>query len=307
MEKSDLNAVIGGIVFEPQGHTYTAPDGHRLKGVTTLMGEHGLGADYSQVDRDTLTARAAHGTAVHKLLEDYDNGRAVVDCPELASYKKAMEGRLVIASEYLISNGTTVASSIDKVLSDGTLVDVKTTSKFEEDAVSWQLSIYAFLFEMQNPGTKVPALFCCWFKSPKDCRLLKVKRHPDSEVQRLLDCDAAGEIFIPDAVALPDRVRALLPAFDARERAIAAMERTLKKLKDDRVPDMAAVYEWMEGAKMKTFEYGGLKITRVDPIVRNTFDTAWLKRELPDLYEKHMKSTTIAGTVRVTVNEEFNA
>lgn len=80
-----------------------------------------------------------------------------------------------------------------------------------------------------------------------------------------------------------------------------------KKLKDDRVPDVAAVYEWMDGAKMKTFEYGGLKITRVDPVVRNTFDTAWLKKELPDLYEKHMKSTTTAGTVRVTVNEEFNA
>ena len=69
-------------------------------------------------------------------------------------------------SEYLISDNAHYASMIDKVyrVNDNTFdrCDIKTygamtVEKFEK--AEWQLSIYAYLFELQNPKAKVRNLF----------------------------------------------------------------------------------------------------------------------------------------------------
>ena len=307
MDKSELKPCLGGIVFEPLGHTYTAPDGHRLKGVTTLMAEHGLGPDYGRVRKDVLAKKAAHGTDSHRQLEAYDTGDLVILSEELEAYKAAMKaaGLRVIASEYLVSNGLTVASSIDKVCDDGSLCDVKTTAKFEEGPVSWQLSIYAYLFERQNPGVRVPSLWCIWFSSPKDCRIIEVKRHDDAEIDRLLYCDMTGEWFQPDPVALPERLRDTLPELVKAERSIAQLEAALKEAKGKRQEMYAMLFDFMEENEIKTFDFADGRITRVDPYDRKTFDSGWLMKNMPALWSQHLKSATIAGTVRVTLSDEY--
>ena len=104
------------VFFSDIVHCYLNDKGEELIGVTSLMKKHGLGADYSGIPQDVLERAAERGSRVHRLLEDYDNGKAVEDCPILQSYKSL--GLQVAASEYLISDNRTVASSIDKVLED---------------------------------------------------------------------------------------------------------------------------------------------------------------------------------------------
>ena len=158
------------VFFSDIVHCYLNDKGEELIGVTSLMKKHGLGADYSGIPQDVLERAAERGSRAHRLLEDYDNGKAVEDCPILQSYK-SLELQ-VAASEYLISDNRTVASSIDKVLEDGSLVDVKTTSELHIGALEWQLSIYAYLFERQNKGLKVPHLYALHIRDAR-CRPLR--------------------------------------------------------------------------------------------------------------------------------------
>ena len=68
------------VFFEPLTHVYLLGD-KELIGVTALMEKHGLGADYSGISQDVLEKAAAEGTAIHKEIEDYDNGLSILMSP----------------------------------------------------------------------------------------------------------------------------------------------------------------------------------------------------------------------------------
>lgn len=67
------------VFFSDIVHCYLNDKGEELIGVTSLMKKHGLGADYSGIPQDVLERAAERGSRVHKLLEDYDNGKEA--CP----------------------------------------------------------------------------------------------------------------------------------------------------------------------------------------------------------------------------------
>ena len=100
-------------------------------------------------------------------------------------------GLPVLASEYLVSDGTDFASMIDKVLrvDDNTvdLVDLKTTSILHENALKNQLSIYAYLFEKQNPGMKVRNLYGLHIQKNNQVSLVKVDRMSDASIETLMN------------------------------------------------------------------------------------------------------------------------
>ena len=137
------------VFFDDITHSYLNSDNKYLIGVTGLMRKHGLAPDYSNVDAGTLNRKAAYGSAVHKSIERYIKGESVESTPELEAYISM--GIRALASEYLISDNETVASSVDIVTEELDLIDVKTTYQLHLNALQWQLSIYAYLFEMQNP------------------------------------------------------------------------------------------------------------------------------------------------------------
>ena len=200
--------LLPNIWFDSLTHTYNVVGTERfLEGVTTLMKHQHLSADYGGINADVLAHAAARGTAVHKMLEEYDNtgqtitrrdiswenedgtvGTEVLDfSKELASYSEL--GLDVLESEYLVSDEMVCASSIDKVVlnEEGTidLCDVKCTSRFHNDSVAWQLSIYACLFERMNPRRKVRNLYGLWFSKGK-CHKILVNRYPSDVVTLLL-------------------------------------------------------------------------------------------------------------------------
>lgn len=75
--------------------------------------------------------------------------------------------------------------------------------------MSWQLSIYAYLFELQNPLIKVDKLFGIWLRGNKS-ELVEIERKPDAEVKRLLECEIKGEQFLPNA-PVPADEKQLIP------------------------------------------------------------------------------------------------
>ena len=96
-----------------------------------------------------------------------------------------------LVNEYLVSDAMSYASSIDIIFDDLTLADIKTTSRLDMEYLSWQLSIYAHLFEMQNPGLKVPRLLAIWLPKPRYGRsmLVDVQRKPIEAIKVLLAWD----------------------------------------------------------------------------------------------------------------------
>ena len=153
---------VSRVQFLPDEHRYILDKTKELIGATTLLKKHGLTPDYSGISKEVLEHAAEMGTQAHQAIEDYINGKATVDTPLLRSFKKL--GLDIIATEYMVTDYETVASFIDLVarVDDTTvdIIDMKRTTTVHKESVSWQCSLYAYLFETLNPKIKVRNLYC---------------------------------------------------------------------------------------------------------------------------------------------------
>ena len=287
------------VFFSDLVHAYINDKNEPLIGITSLMKKHGLGVDYSGIQQDVLDRAAKRGSAIHKMLEDYDNGNAIEDCPILKSYKEL--DLPVIASEYLVSDNKTVASSIDKVLEDYSLVDIKTTSELHIGALEWQLSIYAYLFEKQNKGLKVPHLYALHIKDDKCKALREINRLPDGEIIRLIECERKGEIFTMTPVVghslmevfSEDKVTELI----ALENEIISFEAKAKEIKTSLEKYHERLYEFMINNNIDKMEMDGFYYTLKRPYNRTSLDTKGLQAQYPDIAQLFTKTLEIKGNV----------
>lgn len=287
------------VFFSEIVHCYLNDKGEELIGVTSLMKKHGLGADYSGIPQDVLERAAERGSRVHRLLEDYDNGKAVEDCPILQSYKGL--NLQVAASEYLISDNKTVASSIDKVLEDCSLVDIKTTSELHIKALEWQLSIYAYLFERQNKGLKVPYLYALHIRDARCRPLREINRLPDAEVERLLECERKGIIYtaVPSAGPTLSEVwpEAQIAEVKRLEETVTELEAKAKEYKAVLEQYRSRLYEFMLEHNIDKMETDSFSYTLKRPYEKVAFDTARFKEEEPQMYDQYTKLTQVKGNV----------
>lgn len=271
-----------------------------LKGVTTLMRDHGLSPDYSGIDPEVLRRAAERGTAVHHLLEDYDNGKAVVDTPELKAYKRLKLH--VIASEYLVSDNEMIASSIDKVIyvdeSTVDLGDVKTTSELHTEAVAWQLSIYKFLFEAQNHGIRVRNLYGIHVRDGR-ARLVEVAPVPPERVGELMRCEREGTRLAQEdapevsGVLTPDETDSLI-SYSLR---IDELKNTIKELECVRTAYCEKVAAYMEANRIPEFEANGCTIRLKAAYDTERIDSKRMREEAPDLYAKYAKTSRVKASL----------
>lgn len=263
-----------------------------LKGVTTLMREHGLSPDYSGIAPEVLRRAAERGTAVHHLLEDYDSGKAVVDTPELKAYKRLKLH--VIASEYLVSDNEMIASSIDKVIhvdeSTVDLGDVKTTSELHTDAVAWQLSIYKALFEAQNPGIRVRSLYGIHVRDGR-AKIVQVAPVPPERVAELLRCERDGVRLSPQDT--PDETDSLVSC----SLRIDELKNTIKELECVRAAYCEKVAAYMEANHIPELEANGCTIKLKAAYDTERVDSKRLKEEDPDLYAKYAKTSRVKASL----------
>lgn len=204
MARLELNN--SGVVFYPDTHQYFL-NGIELSGIT--------GAIQSQIAPDELTYIPEHilekatqrGKASHesieKFLKDWTNDGSQV----VQDYIRICEENNLCseASEYLVTDYKDYASAIDCVfrVDDNTfdLADIKTYSKLDatkREKVFYQLSIYAYFFEMVNPKAKVRNLYVIHLRDTEKehiAELITIPRIPKEICQKLLQCELEGSQF----------------------------------------------------------------------------------------------------------------
>lgn len=289
------------VAFNEWLHVYTAGDGHTLIGVTELMKRHGLSPDYGGISKDVLEKAAARGTAIHQLLQDYDDGKTVIEDENLKAYKAL--GLKVHCSEYLVSDNEIVATFIDKVLDDCSLADVKSTSTVHRRPLEWQLSIGAYLFELQNPGKKVPHLYCIHVRDGK-AKQIEVSRIPNDAVERLLECERCGVVYSDNpvaadaALALEEQAVVLAEQLDQ----IARLKLAIKETEQASAELQQRLYDYMTENNLDEMACELGTFVRKAPYTKKALDSARLKKEKPELYEQYLKESEVKGSITFKTN-----
>lgn len=60
----------------------------------------------------------------------------------------------------------------------------------------------------------------------------------------------------------------------------------------------------MEENDIKKIDTGDIIITRVLPTKRTSVDSAKLKKELPDVFDKYSKVSNVKGSIRIKIKEQ---
>ena len=157
--------IMGGVLeYIDETHTYIY-DGVILPSITQLL-KVKFGNKYNGIPKETLERASAQGTAVHKAIEDYEQGGIESELPELRNYKflkraynfECVDNEVPVV---LFKDGEAVACGrLDLVLlEDGRfgLGDIKRTSALDKNYLAYQLNLYRIAFQ-QCYGTEISFL-----------------------------------------------------------------------------------------------------------------------------------------------------
>lgn len=315
------------VVFDDFTHTYLCGE-KVLMGVTTLMKKHNLSPDYGGIDENVLAAAATRGSAVHKLLENYDNGeqiilrdvyhewidengekqsKCVITAADLEANFKAYQALNLkaLASEFLISDNKIVASSIDKVLASDKpgfvdIGDIKTTSTLHIKALEWQLGIYKYLLEKQCKTVKVDK---CYGIHIRNGVAKKTQINPVSseKVAALLAAEAKGVLYVDDSEA-PTTALVLneeeLNALVSAEKSIAQYDVIIEELKSRSKDLKERIYQYMIDNNLDTLTCKDGTFTLKRPYTTYRVDSKKLKSKYPDVANE----CTIQGETKGSVS-----
>ena len=309
MENKNLNFNLpeSPVVFEPEHHTYDL-NGKQLSGVTSIV--KWLFPDtYAGIPENVLMQAADYGTLIHSKCELYDR-LGIIDDPIVEDYKRiiSMAGLEVAESEYLVSDEKAIASSIDKVFTDDSLGDIKTTSKIHEVNVTVQLSIYAYLYEMQT-GRKANKLYVIWLPKPNygKAMLKELVRIPAEVCQYVvevyaehgdpLNALAAISQYLPANTErkriqgeIPDGVHTVVDELMMVKQQLDELSEREKELKKQ-------LLSAMQGVGEDTWANDLIQITRKAAYERESVDTKTLKADHPDMYEQYKKITKVSESL----------
>lgn len=299
------------VLFNEDGHTYTL-QGHTLQGVTPIISWL-FPETYRGIPQSVLDNAANYGGMIHKKIELADS-MGIVDEQAVRDYLelKEQKGVKTLVNEYLVSDERNIASSIDVVMDNYDLWDVKCTSKVHIPNVTMQLSIYAWLFEEQNPGIKAGDLYCCWLPKPQygQADLIKLNRVSADICREIVQIWVCGgdlmnarsilaqtdfeferqrvEGDVPPVLAdLMEELININEAMNAmQEREKAIKEVFLSQMKKDGVDKMGN--DLIEFSRKAAYE-------------RTSIDSTALKKKMPEVWESFKKVTKVAESITYKV------
>lgn len=250
---------------------------------------------------------------------------------ELDNYIKHLNGFIPLANELTVSDNDKYASQIDnvwqRVSTNGIwLVDTKSNNldryplcgyfnpayfSSREDALkeylSWQLSVYAELFEAENPGIKVEGLACNWLRQDRDAFWV-IQRKPSELGKELLTTEYIlmdnGPVYFHHnpsvfgiGVNLPATIEnpqtPIVPQDVVSYVAdLLALEKETKTKLDEAKKALRIA---MEQHGIKSWDSGQFKATIAADSERATFDSVRFKKDHPDLYEQYTTRKTTKG------------
>lgn len=338
-----IELIKSPVVFKEEDHRYML-DNKRLLGITGLIREIlGLGTypEANQYVKTYAIPRAGHyGTSVHHAIQmhedlgldvervpnPYDGGDWEVGS-DLANYKKNRDsnGFENIECEYTVSDNEKWASNIDNVWvrkeTNGIwLADTKTNNleyypggvdKLKE-YLSWQLSIYAVLFERQNPTLKVEGLCANWLRHGES-EFFIIERKSDADVDWLLQAEYYFDPFGEATYTHPDKEKlsTMIAPLPKREMIVAQdvidmiylyqQQADESKRKLDELKKL--LRNAMEEHSIKSWDSGRFKATIAKDSEKETFDTKRFKEEHPDLYKLYTVKKTSKGGFTIKLRE----
>lgn len=289
------------LIFKEDTHQYFK-DGKELISVTTLMQKHGLAPKYDGVPSEVLNAKAARGSLVHKEIEDYIKDGSIGFTAELSDFIANVNNNAVevLKSEFRVFNDV-VAGTVDLLLyKDGYIIaDIKTTATLHKDAISWQLSIYAYLLEQINPSIKIKKGQAYHFNKDGVLNVVDITLKPFNEVARLLECEAKGELY-QQALAVNDNQLAQLVELETLIKTIEEQKKTAEAQAQEL---RALIMASMEANGVKKFENERITLTYVEPTTRSSIDSTKLKKEMPAVAEQYTKVSNVKASLRITLKE----
>ena len=289
------------IKFDDNLHKYTV-DGKEVISVTQLLQKHKITPSYDAVDKELLRVASERGTLIHEEVEKWikegDNG-FTEESEKICDYlfERADEKSKII-SEQMVANDI-VAGRFDVLYTHAkklVLTDIKTGNTKHLFGWSWQLSLYKYLYEKMY-GKEIDSLQILWAKNG-GMTVIHCDYVGDEKIENLLNAEREGRLI--SDVDLGVSEEELEDLTELMEK-ITVKEKELKLLKDMVDSVKTVLYGTMEKEGIKTVDRGNLKITYVAPSCRTSVDSKKLEKEEPEIYKKYVKTTTVAGSIKITL------
>lgn len=308
--KTRIELQESGVIFDEDEHTYEL-NGKYLSGITEMLQRQLFPNEYDGIPMAIIKKAGEYGKSVHKSCEDFDSLWKNDGTQEVQDYIQICSDNNLVheASEYNVSDGENWASNIDKVYRENddtfSLGDLKTYGVMTPDKLEktrWQLSIYAYLFELQNKKAKVDRLFVIRLrnKMKKDgsfdhiSEIVFVDRIPSEICKELLDTDLKGEQFA-NPYSIPESIK-------AQEEHILELILTKEAVDAELSQIKSSILTQMEEKQIRTWITQKMRITRKLPTTRTSLNLPLLKEEHPEIdYDYYMKSTTVSGSLSIAV------
>lgn len=315
-----IELINNGVLFKKEEHEYwlTLPNGEQkqLFGITGAIQRQVAGHEYDNCPEYLIKRAGEYGSSVHesieRLINDFEHDGTV----ETEDFRTLTTDMSIEASEYNVTDLSNddydscyYSSNIDIVTRLGdaefALADLKTYSnakltKAQKTKAQYQLSCYAYMFELQNKGAKVKELFVIHIcnKTKKDgsinhiAELIPIERIPADICKALLDADRNGEQF-NNPYQLPKEV-------EKKCKRIIKLIQTKKEVEEELTTIKKDILETMLFLDVDNWKGDGITFSRTAETIRSSFDLAAFKKQYPDLpYDNFIKKSNVAGSLKI--------
>ena len=303
-----IELINNGVVFLEEPHEYWLGD-KQLFGITQAIQRQVAGQEYDGCPEYLIKRAGEYGTSVHKSIERLINNFEHDGTVETEDFRVLTQDLNIEASEYNVSDMEYYASNIDLVCrltdTEFALYDVKTYSnakltKAQMTKARYQLSCYAYMFELQNKGAKVKELYVIHIcnKPKKDgsinhiAELVPIERIPSDICKALLEADRNGEKF-NNPYELPKEV-------EKKCKRIIKLIQTKKEAEEELTHIKKEILETMLFLDVDNWKGDGITFSRTAETTRSSFDLAAFKKKYPDLpYDDFIKKSNVAGSLKI--------
>lgn len=287
------------VQFDQEQHKYyDKRTGRELQGITSTLLRRLFPNKYKDVPQFVLQKAADKGSIVHEDIELTETLGTAPSTQEGKNYLqlKAENGLTFLSSEHLVSDMENYASSIDLVFEaeDNVvdIADIKTTYKFDKESVSWQLSIYAYMLELNNPTVKVRKLYGIWLRGDI-FELIEVTRHSNGEVKALIEADVEDKDY-DYSPEFPEYIT-------ENEQSLYSLAKRIHELTEEYDVVKSEMQKGMSEHGDKSFDLGNMVVTLISPSVRTSFDSKKFQAEHEDLYGQYLKTSKTKESLKVTL------
>lgn len=287
------------LIFDKETHTYFDEEQNKLPSISEII-RSWLGDKYASIDPVVLKKSQDKGNIAHEEVE----GLAVKNIEpknpsyEFKCFKKLIKKHPVTAtrSEEMVYGATeygAYAGTYDLFDSvNGILYDIKTNYSLNKEYVQIQLSLYAMALRQND--VKVTQAYVIHLppeKSPEKPQILGIDLLSDEQCENIVRAYFAGEskpqehLQCLNETAVMELGNAVLMLENA--------ETVIKGYKD-------LILQEMETRQLKQIKLGNITISYIPPTVRESIDTARLKKEQPQIAADYKKISNVKSSVRIT-------